>query len=52
MANITIYLPKEIYEAYKNDNKRSGLIVDFLSTHYGFVIKPRTVRKKRMLGLL
>lgn len=46
MANITVRVPDEVYEAWKADKQRKGIIVKLLADYYGFVVnKSRVVPK-------
>jgi hypothetical protein len=46
MPNITIYVPDELFNRYRNDKKKKGLIVGWLAEYYGMAInKSRVVIK-------
>ena len=38
MPNVTIYLPSEVFEQWKKDKKRKGVIAKLIAEHYGFVV--------------
>jgi len=50
MANITIYLPEEVFERYRKDKKRRGVIAKLIAEYYGLTIREsRVVRKGSLL---
>ena len=46
MANITIYVPDEVFDKYKKDKNRKGVVAKLIAEYYGFEIaRSRVVAK-------
>lgn len=43
MPNITIYVPDEVFNRYKSDKNKKGLIVSWLAEYYGFKVNKSRV---------
>lgn len=46
MPTISVYLPDEVFEEWKKDKKRKGVIAKLIAEHYGFIINSTYVVRK------